>query len=118
MFSDPQSVTYAAVAKSLAAISRGDESSVYRLDDSGVVYQLTLGHQFKQRKRVVARLQRNSYASDPLVPANNVLASMTATLTLDFPNVALTATDAQNLGKALVAWLSDANILKLANGET
>lgn len=118
MFADPQSVTYATVAKSLAAISRGDESSTYRLDDSGVVYQLQLGHQFKQRKRVVARLQRTSFASDPLVPANNLLASMTATLTLDFPNVALTATDAQNLGKALVGWLSDANILKLANGET
>jgi len=118
MFADPQSVTYATVAKSLAAIARGDESSSYRLDDSGVVYQLQLSHQFKQRKRVVARLQRTSYASDPLVPSQNILASMTATLTLDFPNVGLTATDAQNIGKCLVAWLSDANLLKLANGET
>lgn len=118
MFTDPQSVTYAAVAKSLAAISRGESSSVYRLDDAGVVYQLSLSHQFKNRKRVVARLQRDSYSSDPLVPTQNVLASMTATMTMDFPNVGLAATDAQALCKALVAWLSDANILKLANGET
>lgn len=118
MFTDPQSVTYATVAKSLAAISRGDESSVYRLDDSGVVYQLTLSHQFKNRKRVVARLQRNSYSSDPLIPSQNILASMTATMTIDFPNAGLAATDAQSLAKALVGWLSDANILKLANGET
>jgi len=118
MFSDPQSVTYSTVAKSLAAISRGPEASVYRLDDSGVVYQLLLQHQFKARRRIVARLQRDSYSADPLVPANNVLASMTATLTIDFPNVGLTAADAKLLGEALVDWLSDSNLLKLANGET
>lgn len=118
MFTDPQSVTYATVAKSLAAIARGESSSVYRLDDTGVVYQLSLSHQFKNRKRVVARLQRDSYTSDPLVPSQNILASMTATMTVDYPNVGLAASDAQSLAKALVGWLSDANILKLANGET
>jgi hypothetical protein len=118
MFSDPQSVTYATVAKSLAAIGRGDLSSTYRLDDSGVVYQLSLSHQFKDRRRVVARLQRDAFAADPLVPAQNILASATATLTIDFPKVGATATDAQALAKALVGWASDANILKLAAGET
>lgn len=118
MFTDPQSVTYATVAKSLPAISRGETSSMYRLDDAGVVYQLSLSHQFKARKRVVARLQRDSYSSDPLIPTNNILASMTATLTVDFPNIGLTSTDAQSLVKALVGWLIDANVLKLVNGET
>lgn len=118
MFADPQSVTYATVAKSLPAIGRSDSDSEYKLNDSGVVYDLILSHQFKTRNRAVARLRRDSYASDPLVPANNVLASMTGTFTLDFPNVGLTAADAQNLGKALRDWLSDANILKLVNGET
>lgn len=118
MFADPQSVTYSAAAKSLAAISRGDTSSEYRLDDSGVVYDLILSHQFKNRKRVVARLRRDAYTSDPLVPSQNILASGTVTLTIDYPNVGMTASDAQALAKALVGWLSDANILKLANGET
>lgn len=118
MFSDPQSVTYATVAKSLPAISRGDSESVYRLDDSGVKYTLTLSHQFKARNRVAARLRRDSYVSDPLVPANSILASMTASFTLDFPNTGLTTADAQSLGKALIGFLSDANVLKLANGET
>lgn len=118
MFADPQSITYATVAKSLAAIGRGADSSEYKLNDSGVVYDLILSHQFKTRNRAVARLRRDAFASDPLVPANNLLASATATFTLDFPVTGLTTADAQNLGNALVAWLSSANILKLASGET
>lgn len=118
MFADPQAVTYATVAKSLPAVGRNDSQSEYKLNDSGTIYDLILSHQFKTRSRVVARLRRDSFASDPLVPANNILASMTATFTLDFGNVGLTATDAQNLGNALVAWLTPANLLKLANGET
>lgn len=118
MFADPQSITYAAVAKSLPTIGRNDSQSEYKLNDSGTIYDLTLSHQFKTRNRVVARLQRTSYASDPLVPAQNILAGMTCTFTLDFPNNGLTATDVQNLGNALVAWLTSGNILKLVNGET
>jgi len=118
MFTDPQSVTYATVAKSLPTVGRGTDTSVYKLNDSGVVYTMTLGHQFKRRNRVVARLQRDSFASDPLVPSQNVLASMTATFTMDFPTTGLTTADAQALGAALRDWLTNANILKLANGET
>lgn len=118
MFSDPQSVTYAAVAKSLPAISRGESQSVYALNDTGVGYTLTLSHQFKTRNRVVARLQRDSSVTDPIIPAQNIRASMTATFTMDFPNAGLTTADAQALGKALVGFLSDATLLKLAGGET
>lgn len=118
MFADPQSITYNAVAKSLPAIGRTDSQSEYRLNDNGTIYDLTLSHQFGKRNRAVARLRRDSYSSDPLVPAQNILASATATLTIDFPIAGVTASDAQLLAKALVAWLSDANILKLASGET
>jgi len=118
VFADPQSVTYATVAKSLPKIGSGADSSEYKLNDSGVVYDLTLAHQFKSRNRVNARLRRDAYASDPLTPTSNILASMTASFTLDFPNVGYTVADAQALGKALVAFMTDANILKLANGET
>lgn len=118
MFADPQSITYATVAKSLPAIGRSDTQSEYKLNDAGVVYDLTLSHQFKARNRVVARLRRDSFASDPVVPTQNILASATCTFTMDFPSVGLTPTDAQALAKALVGWLSDTNILKLANGET
>jgi hypothetical protein len=118
MFADPQSVTYATVAKSLAAIGRNETQSEYKLNDSGVVYDLILSHQFGKRNRAVARLRRDSFASDPLVPAQNILGSMTATLTVDFPTIGLTPADAQALAKALIGWASDANVLKLVNGET
>lgn len=118
MFSDPQSITYSTVAKSLPAISRGETSSEYRLNDAGVVYNLSLSHQFGKRNRAVARLRRDSFASDPLVPSQNILTSATVTFTADFPVTGMTAVDAQLLAEALIDWLSDANILKLCNGET
>lgn len=118
MFADPQSVTYATVAKSLPAIGRNDTQSEYKLNDTTAVFDLVLLHQFKTRNRVVARLRRDATSADPLVPAQNILASGTATFTVDFPSVGYTPTDAQNLAKALRDWLSDANILKLINGET
>lgn len=118
MFADPQSITYATVAKSLPAVGRGDSQSEYKLNDSGVVYNLTLSHQFKTRNRVVARLRRDSTVSDPLIPTQNIPAGMTATLTIDFPTTGLLPADAQSLAKALVGWASDSNVLKLINGET
>lgn len=118
MFSDPQTVTYSAVAKVLPAVSRGDTSSVYQLNDAGVKYELTLSHSYAKRNRVVARLRRDAYAADPLVPAQNILAGATATFTIDFPNVGLLPADNVALVKALRDWLIDATITKLVNGET
>jgi hypothetical protein len=119
VFADPQSLTYATVAKSLPAIGRGESSSEYKLVDSGgVIYDLTLSHQFKNRNRVVARLRRDSVVTDPLVPAQSVGMSMTATMTIDFPTAGLTPQDAQNLASCLVGWATAANVLKLVNGET
>lgn len=118
MFADPQSVTYATVAKSLPAISRSDDDSVYAFHDGTAKYTLTLGHQFKKRNRVVARLQRDIYVADTLVPANSMLASSTCTFTIDFPSSGVLPSDAQALANALIGWLSSANVLKLVNGET
>lgn len=118
MFADPQVLTYATVAKSLPAIGRNETQSEYKLNDSGVVYDFIVSHQFKARNRVVARLQRIASSADPLIPSQNILASMTATFTLDFPNVGFTPTDCQNLANALTGWLTGANVLKMVNGET
>lgn len=118
MFADPQSVTYNTVAKSLVTTARGDNSSVYELNDSGVKYKLTLSHQYSKRNRVAARLERETYASDPIVPAQNILAGATVTFVMDFPNVGLLPIDVSYLAQALVDWLTDANLLKLINNET
>lgn len=118
MLTDPQTITYAAASKVLPAISRGETSSSYKLNDAGVVYDLTVSHQFAKRNRVTARLKRDSFADDPLIESTNVLASITASFTIDFPTVGVTATNAQDLANALTAWLTSATILKLVNGET
>jgi hypothetical protein len=89
VFPDPQNLTYATVAKVLPTIGRGAELSEYRLNDAGTVYNLSLSHQFKARNRAVARLRRDAFAADPLVPSQNLLASATATFTIDFPTTGL-----------------------------
>jgi len=118
MLADPQSVTYNTVAKSLVTSFRGEQESQYRLNDSGVIYLLRVGHTFGKRNRTFAQLRRESYVSDPVVPANNLLAGMFATLTIDWAPVGLAAADAQYLGNALTGWASSATILKMINGET
>lgn len=118
MLADPQTVTYATVGKSLPAISRGDSQSVYFLNDAGVQYTLTISHSFAKRNRVVCRLQRSSYSADPVVPAQNLLASMTCTFTLDFPSVGLTPSDVSSLAQAVVDLLTDSFLGKVIAGET
>lgn len=118
MFTDPQTVTYATVGKSLPAIGRNESQSEYKLNDNGVIYDLIISHQFKTRNRVVARLQRIASSTDPLIPSQNILASATVTFTIDFPTVGFLPVDNQNLGNTLVLWLTAANILKMVNGET
>jgi len=118
VLSDPQSVTYAAVAKSLAKTGSDSESSTYRLNDAGTIYTLVVSHAFKRRNRAVARLTRDSYVTDPLVPANSIAAGMSATVTVDFPTAGILPSDAQNLVNALTGWLVSATALKLINGET
>jgi hypothetical protein len=118
MLADPQSLTYATVAKSLVRSSVGLDQSEYRLNDSGTLFILKTGHTFNKRNRCFARFSRDAYVSDPLVPANNLMAGMAATLSIDWSPIGLTATNAQDLAKALVAWATDATLLKLINGET
>lgn len=118
MLADPQSVTYATVAKSLVGSSRAPDSSEYRLNDSGTLYLLRTGHAFGKRNRAFAQIRRDAYVSDPVVPAQNIFAGMTATITFDWATVGITATNVQDLGNALTAWAASATILKLVNGET
>lgn len=118
MFSDPQSVTYSTVSKSLPAVGRSADGSDYKGVFIDAEYSLRVAHTFKARNRTVARLQRTATVTDPLVPANSIVVSGTATFTLDFPSAGMTLAQAQALGSALRDWLTDANILKMVGGET
>jgi hypothetical protein len=119
MLSDPQSITYAGSAVSLPAIGRSDTLSEYKNTVAGVVYDLQVSHSFKTRNRAVVRFQRTAAVTDPLVPAQNITASMTATLTVDFPTTGFTSSDADSLAQALLAWASTSGLMiRLCNGET
>lgn len=119
MFADPQSVTYATVSKSLPATGRSSDQSDYKGVFADAEYQLRLAHTFKSaRNRVVARLQRTAIVDDPLTTSNKLVASATATITVDFPSAGMTLSQARDLAAALRDWATDANLLKLVGGET
>jgi hypothetical protein len=117
MFADPQSVTVNAVAQSMPAVSRNQDSSIYQKDDA--TYKLTISHNYKaERSRFVVRLDATKTAADPLVSANNKIYSHTAYLVIDKPVVGYTNTETQLMTTGLIAWLSSGNILKVLGGET
>jgi len=116
MFADPQSVTVNAVAKSLPAISRDDNSSVYRMDTGD--YELVIARTFGKRNRFSVRLNAKKIAADPLASANNVEYKESVYLVIDMPPVGYTNTEAKDLALALTAWATSANLLKVIGGET
>lgn len=118
MFSEPIGLTYNAVAKNLVRIGSGVDFSDYRLvDGTTAVYNLKIGHAFKTRSRIFLRLQRDAYAADPIVPAQNLLTGAVSTLTVDYLPVGTSATDARNLALALVGFATSGNLDKALAGE-
>jgi hypothetical protein len=118
MLSDPQSITYATVAKSLPKVG-GDSptSATYKMNDGTRTFQLVTSNAFKRRNRAVARLTVDSFVTDPLIPANSIAAGATATFTVDFPTSGLLPADVQNIVNCLTGWLTSAVALRLINGE-
>jgi len=121
MLADPQSITYNAVAKSLVAISRGTDGSVYQVTDgSGQTFRLTVSHQYKSRNRTSVRLDFSKVVADLLVPANSIVASASAYLVIDQPAMKnITDTETGYLVTSLKDWLATGtNISKVISGET
>lgn len=116
MFVDPQSVTVNAVAKTLPAISRGDGTSTYSLDDGAI--KLTISHNYAKRKRFTVRIDTNKVAADPLASANNMLYSASVYLVMDAPNVGYSNAEVRDYAIALTGFLTSANILKVLGGES
>lgn len=117
MFADPAVVTYNAVAKNLARTGTVADQSTYGLNDTGVIYKLTLGHSSKARNRVFAKFERQAAVTDPLIPAQNIVIGASATVSIDFAPQ-MTSADAVLHAKAIRDFLTDAFLLKLINFET
>lgn len=117
MFADPQSITVNAVAKSLPAVSRNADSSVYKMDTGD--YQLTISKaRTSNRKRFAIRVDTRKIAADPLTSSNNVEYSATVILSMNMPFVGYTNAEIKDVALALSAWATSANLLKVLGEET
>lgn len=117
MFADPQSITVNAVAKSLPAVSRGTDASVYKMDTGD--FTLTVSKaRTGSRKRFAIRIDTRKIAPDPLVASNNVEYTSTVILSLNMPFVGYTPAEVKDVALALTAWASSSNLLKVLGEET
>jgi hypothetical protein len=116
MFSDPQSVTVNAVAKSLVKIDATGRTGKYRSADGQ--FTLTISHDEKNRNRRTVRLTQEIIAADPFLTDVNRTAIQHVYVVQDSPKTGFTAQQIDDLSQALVDYLSDATIDKIIAGES
>jgi hypothetical protein len=89
------------------------------LDATGTT-RLDINHYVGRRNKHVVKFSFTKIVADPLVPAQNVRVSMSASFSLDGPLQGATNAELKALGDGIAAWLtasSGANITKLASFE-
>jgi hypothetical protein len=121
MFTDPLAATIGGAAKSIPRVGSDENSSVYRLvetvNGSPVTTTVILEHKFQGRNRCVARIEREAFIADPALTGQNKLQKLAVTVTADWaPEHA--QSEPQTLFNGLLTFLTSANFLRLANGET
>lgn len=119
MFADPQSLTINAVANSFAAVSRGDNKSVYQTADGN--RKLTISSTPGNRNRRMVRLDDRKVAADPLATGYNKEYSMATYLVIDSPQVGYSIAEIKIIIDALTLFLttgSGANVTKVLGGES
>lgn len=116
---DPQKVTISGSEKTLPRVSTGGHQSEYASEDG--LTRETFSTQNGKRKRHVARIDVEKTTSDPIVPTQNTIASMSAYLVIDRPITGYTGTEAYELAKGLIAQLeasTGAVLKKVIGGES
>lgn len=118
MFSDPQSITVAGVAKSLPRVSSGDFTGRFRGSDGA--YELYISHVSGKKDRSVVRVNSRKIGANPLDPSKNVPYTAAAYLVLEAPpqTSGFSTTELEDMVKALVAYLSAANVTKFVGKES
>jgi hypothetical protein len=118
-YADPQSVTINGVATSLPRTGSGDASGNFTAADGSV--QLKVSHVYGRRTRREIRLIQTKTSSDPLIPSQNVVSSMSVYLVVDAPKNGFSVTEEKYLLDAIVAYLgasSGAKGAQLLGGES
>lgn len=118
MFSDPQSITVATVAKTLPRVSSGDFKGQFRGADGA--YELLISHDSGKKDRSMARINSRKIGANPLDPSKNVPYTAGAYVVLEAPaqTAGFSSTELEDLLKALVAYLTPANISKFVGKES
>lgn len=115
MFTDPQSITVNAVAKSMPRVSTGPNSSKYSTADEA--FSMVISHTKGKRNRHLVRVNQRAIAADPLT-AENSYQELSAYVVIDEPIVGFSDTDIGYLVAALAAWLTAGNVAKVLGSET
>jgi hypothetical protein len=118
-FSDPLSVTIAAVTTPLPRTNVDESSSQYTSSDGLIV--VSAAHQVAKRTRRQLRIDTAKITADPFRPAENVKVSMSFYLVFDLPPAGFTNTEqlAVYTGfKTLFSATSDSLVTKLLGGES
>lgn len=118
-FADPQSITVNAVAQSMPRTGSAINQGTFTKDDGNAV--LAISHTYGKRTRRAMKFTMSKIAADPLISANNIKYSMSATLVVDTPLTGYTVTEAKQIVDGLVAYLtasSGAKVTQFLGGES
>lgn len=116
MFSDPQSVTVATVAKPLPRIGTSLNASRYSAADRA--YSLGITHSSGRRNQSKVRLDNSKIITDPLASDRNLPVSMSTYLVVDVPPTGYTVSEIVADIIALADWLkAGTNADKFVGGE-
>lgn len=115
-FSDPQSVTVNAVAKSMPRISSSGTSAIYANSDE--TFKLTISHtKSKERIRSMARIDQRAIVPDPLTSVND-FETLSFYFVIDRPFVGFSSSAVEELIVGLKTWLDSTTMGKLYGQES
>lgn len=117
-FSDPQTVTINAIAKTLARTGSGLDTGVFTKDDGEV--KLSVSHAYGKRSRRTIRIDHKKTAADVMDSSLNVPYAMSCYLVVDVPVAGYTIAEQKQVIDGFAAYLtasSGAKITQLLGGE-
>jgi hypothetical protein len=117
-YSDPQSITFNAVATSFPRT--GSSANAGKFTTADGQYTLSVSHAYGKRTRRVIRVDQTQVSADPLIPAQNLRASASVYLVVDAPTFGFTTTQLKYVVDGLTAYLaasSGAKVTQLLGGE-
>lgn len=108
---DPQTITINTVAQTLNRITSDGLKSTYATADER--YKFTVSHQESgKRTRRMIRIDKRVVAADPLSSVNEYK-SLGIYVVIDEPEYGFTDNDIYGVVAGLLAWLTEANTLKV-----